>query len=148
MVWDSRMESGIPVIDHEHKQLVNQVAALLDEPNQERVREMFDFLREYVIKHFAHEQLMHKSIEYPGAAEHKQAHKDFVETFLQLEEEYRDNGYNSELLEKIVGVVSNWLRDHIMGMDMAFAQFYRTLSPDDRPSETSYPSRPTEWRYR
>lgn len=148
MVWDSRMESGIPVVDYEHKLLVKQVDELLTAPNQERVQEMFDFLREYVIKHFAHEQLMHKSLEYPQSAEHKQAHKDFVATFIQLEEEYQKEGYGTEMLEKIVEVVSAWLREHIMGMDMAFAQYYKSFSPEDRPSETSYPSRPTEWRYR
>lgn len=127
MEWDSSLESGIPVIDFEHKELVRQVSGLEDESKPERVKEILDFLADYVVKHFAHEQLMQKSSNYPKAAEHKEAHERFVERFVALENEYFKNGSNPEIVKKITEAVNAWLRDHIMGQDKEFAKFYKSM---------------------
>lgn len=131
--WDSALESGIPVIDYEHKELVEQLAALMDESRPDRVEAMLRFLKDYVVKHFAHEQVMHKSSGYPKAAEHKQAHTNFVNTFLDLEDEYFEKGSNSETLQKLTTVVSDWLLKHIMGQDMEFAEYYKAMIRKARP---------------
>lgn len=137
MLWNSSLECGIEVIDHEHRQMVEHVEQLLNEPDPDRVREMLTFLKEYVVKHFAHEQLMHKQCEYAFAAEHKAAHLEFVHTFMQLEEEYLELGYSQELLQKITTVLNDWLAEHIMGEDMKFTNFYKTLDVRERPTVTS-----------
>ena len=128
MQWDRSLESDIPVIDHEHRELVEQISRLVDESNPEHIREMLDFLKEYVVKHFAHEQVMHRKLDYPKAAEHKATHVAFVNTFIELEEEYIEKGSNPEMLEKLTNILKDWLKEHIMGQDMDFSDYFKTLA--------------------
>lgn len=125
MEWDINLESGIPVIDHEHKELFRQLSMLLDKNQQNRIAEMLDFLGEYVVRHFAHEQVMHNAHEYPKAAEHKAAHLAFIEKFNALEEQFAAEGNSLEMLQKVVAAVDAWLKRHIMGEDKEFAEYYK-----------------------
>ena len=131
MQWDKSLECNIVTVDHEHKELFRQVDCLMQEPNAERVQEMLSFLAGYVVKHFAHEQLMHKRSAYPKAAEHKTIHESFVATFVELEKEYTEQGGTPEVLEKIIAAVTTWLKEHIMGEDKEFAEYYRNLRDKD-----------------
>lgn len=126
--WHSSMESGIPIIDFEHKELVEQLAALIEESGADKVEEMLRFLKEYAVKHFAHEQVLHKNSGYPKAAEHKALHTAFVHAFVDLEEEYLEKGNNPEILQKLVAMVAEWLIKHIMGEDRKFAEYYAKVA--------------------
>lgn len=135
MQWDESLESKIPVIDHEHKELVTQLASLMDESRPDRVREMLSFLKEYVIQHFAHEQLLHRSARYPKAHEHKIAHIDFISTFGDMEERFVAEGETPELAWAVGEAVTDWLKRHIMGEDREFAEYYNRLDPRKRGEE-------------
>lgn len=132
MNWDSSLESNIPVIDHEHRELVEQLSRLVNESNPEHIQQMLDFLKEYVVKHFAHEQVMHRKLAYPKTDEHKATHVAFVSTFLELEEEYVEKGSNPEMLQKIVAILNDWLKNHIMGQDKDFADYVHALAIEGR----------------
>ena len=125
MLWDEAYECGIPAIDAEHKELFVQVGVLMDAGREGRVGETLDFLGGYVVKHFAHEQLMHRTSKYPNAAEHKAMHDRFVLVYSALRKEYGTGDNKSGVLEKLVRTVELWLREHIAGMDREFAAFYR-----------------------
>lgn len=129
MPWDKSLESDIPVIDYEHKELITLVDRLTENPGPELAREILDFLSDYVVKHFAHEQVMHKKTRYPKAEEHRQIHADFVDAVIALDQEYRDSGSSPEVLEKLVSILNAWLRDHIMGVDMEFAAYFKNYRP-------------------
>lgn len=132
MKWTKELECGVPVIDHEHKELVAQLASLKEQPDADRIREMLDFLKDYVVQHFTHEQLLQKKTSYPKADEHKETHKKFIQTFIDLDEEYRTQGDNPETRQKVMAAVEQWLRDHIMGQDKEFARYYRNLTDSCR----------------
>lgn len=129
--WDESLNSGIPVIDYEHKELVGQLSRLMDESQPNRVPEMLNFLKEYVVKHFAHEQLIQKNSRYPKAAAHKQAHIDFLHTFNSLEEQYLNQGNSPQMLQLLTDTVTDWLKKHIMGEDREFAKFLLDLSREE-----------------
>ena len=130
MFWDNSLESGVPVIDFEHKELIVNLSALKNESDPEGVRDMLKFLEEYVVKHFAHEQVMHKRSNYPKTDEHRKAHEQFVQTFLALEKEYLEKGSNPDMLQRVIVAVENWLRDHILGQDREFSEYYKKRYPN------------------
>jgi hemerythrin len=125
MLWNNTLETGIPVIDEQHKELFRQVDILLDTSNKNRVNETLDFLGKYVIKHFTAEEAMHARSAYPKAAEHKKMHVAFVSTYKNLHDEYTKSGMNLATLMKINNTVVNWLKDHIMREDKNFAAFFK-----------------------
>jgi hemerythrin len=125
MLWNSTLETGIPVIDEQHKELFRQVDILLDTSNKNRINETLDFLGQYVIKHFTAEEVMHARSGYPKAAEHKKMHVAFVGTYKALRDEYVKTGMSLPTLMKINNTAVNWLKEHIMREDKNFAVFYK-----------------------
>lgn len=118
------MEGGIPLVDAQHKELFQQVEALLHSEKQERILDMNAFLERYVVDHFITEEVLHRNTGYPKAAEHKLMHSKFTVSFLELKREYQRSGYNLTILLKINRVVVAWLKEHVMGADMDFAKYY------------------------
>ncbi|MDR1579872.1 MAG: hypothetical protein LBS35_05905, partial [Synergistaceae bacterium] len=59
MLWSKTLETGIPNIDEQHKELFNQVDILIDGKNANRHKDVLDYLETYIAKHFADEQKMH-----------------------------------------------------------------------------------------
>lgn len=129
MFWSKSMESGIPLVDEQHKMLFRQVDSLLNSDRQERILDTFKFLENYVVEHFNTEEALHRKSGYPKAEQHRKIHADFIATFLGLKKEYDESGYNLVTLLKVNRVAVAWLKEHVMGHDMDFANFYRCASP-------------------
>ena len=51
-LWNAGLETGIPKIDEQHKELFRQIETLMDKTNSDRLQETIDFLGNYVVKHF------------------------------------------------------------------------------------------------
>ncbi|MCC8189262.1 MAG: bacteriohemerythrin [Planctomycetes bacterium] len=125
MLWNSALETGIQKVDDQHKELFRQIDILLDNKNKERIAKTLDFLGKYVVLHFSTEETMQAASEFPQAAEHKELHRKFVATFKELRQEYDATGYNLVILMKVNNAVITWLREHIMGADKEFADYYK-----------------------
>lgn len=123
MLWTKSMESGIPLVDAQHKALFHQVDLLLSSENQDRVIRIIQFLERYVVEHFSTEEAMHAKTGYPKASAHKKLHDDFTANFIALKREYGQSGYNLKTLLKINHSVVAWLREHVLGADMEFARY-------------------------
>jgi hemerythrin-like metal-binding domain len=132
MLWDDTYACGISSIDEQHRELFRRVEMLTDETREGRLAEMLDFLSTYVVNHFTYEQLMHRKYRYPQAVEHQVMHDRFIQVYGAIKAEYAAKGNNPETLEKLVKTTRLWLKKHIMGMDMEFAEFYRLCREDSR----------------
>jgi hemerythrin-like metal-binding domain len=124
MLWNATYETGLPVVDAQHKELFNQVDILLDASKADRIDDTLKFLEGYVVKHFATEEGMQKQIAYAKQDEHKKAHADFIATFKQLKNEYLASGNSPIAAMKMTRVALNWLKEHIRGLDREFAKTY------------------------
>ncbi len=129
MLWSKSLETGIPKIDEQHKELFRQVDILMDRGNESRIPQTLEFLAKYVVKHFTDEQVMHTASKYPKALAHKQLHVAFVKKFKELKTRYeaeKSGGSKFQLITEINSVVIGWLKDHIMVQDKDFANYYKT----------------------
>lgn len=125
MIWTDSLETGIPVIDEQHKTIFRQTDMLLDDARKGEVPEVFAFLTVYVARHFSFEQAMHAKTLYPGAKAHKKVHADFVKKFKELKREYKTSGHNLRAIMRVKRFIVEWLKEHIMGHDMDFADFMK-----------------------
>jgi hemerythrin len=129
MLWNKGLETGIPAIDDQHKELFRQVDILLDNSKQDRVSQTLKFLGTYVKKHFGDEQVLHLGSKYPKAEAHRKMHTDFVNAYVQMEKEYESDSANKlQTLLKINKTVVDWLKNHIMIQDKDFATYYKALN--------------------
>ncbi len=128
MLWNATYETGVPVMDEQHKELFRQVDILLDNGKADRVPATLNFLGDYVVKHFSTEEGLQQKSRYPKHAEHKKAHQDFIAAYKSLRQEYESSGQSPIILMKLTRTALDWLKDHIRGKDKEFAAYYKTAA--------------------
>lgn len=122
--WTNNMLCGIPLIDEQHKELFSQIDILRDKGHKDRIPSVLRFLADYVVKHFNDEESFHLRSHYPNAAEHRKIHEAFVKTFLELKARFDDSGGDLSTILELNKVVYGWLKEHVMKVDMEFAEYY------------------------
>jgi hemerythrin len=124
MLWNKNLETGIPAIDEQHKEIFRQADILFDRNNANRVTHTFSFLEDYVVKHFRDEQALHLKVRYPKLEQHKKMHAGFMTALEKMKEEYENSGGNLKILLKINKTFVDWLTSHIMVHDKEFTAYY------------------------
>ena len=83
LVWNSAYDSGHPLIDAQHRKLVELGNALLDAVVGSRPRDdvgaLIARLQAAVIAHFKDEEAIFRAARYPGADKHAQLHRALLE---------------------------------------------------------------------
>jgi len=126
--WNTSYNVGVDKVDKQHRHLVNLInylynACLGDKTElDETFKEVMKELVEYVMVHFRDEEVIMESIHYPGFQEHKQKHEQFVKEILASVDAYR-NG-KQFVPNSFVRFLRDWLFDHILIDDKAWAQYY------------------------
>lgn len=128
MLWNEKYETGNTQVDDEHKEIFRLVETVVKATTNDEtaVKGTIDFLANYTVNHFAHEESLMEESAYPGMPIHKKQHSDFVTAVLALRERVlneTDQEKNNADIEK---VVVNWLIDHVLGSDKLMANHYRT----------------------
>jgi hemerythrin len=125
-VWQDAFKLGMPDIDDQHKgllDLTNQVwnAVVNKAPVREQIR-LVEELERYTISHFADEESYLKSIDYPKFEQHKRSHEAFIKRVAEEKANLAARGY---LGLDIVHFLTDWLINHILGVDRKYAKFAR-----------------------
>jgi len=128
MLWQEKYETGNKQVDDEHKEIFNLVQKVIDaafEDRGEKVETIIDFLANYTIKHFEHEERLMLESNYPNLYAHKKQHSDFLDEVKKLKAKVtleNDSAANNVAINK---VIVNWLTNHVLGSDMVMAEYYR-----------------------
>jgi hemerythrin-like metal-binding protein len=125
MMWNPAWESGVRLIDEQHRQLLAQfeslMAAIHSDSAKERVPGILAFLAAYVETHFSTEEACMRAAEYPGLVEHQAIHDQMRAQVTRLvDESTRDS---TTLTEELVDFLTEWLLGHINEVDRPMAQF-------------------------
>ena len=124
--WSEGMSVGVQALDSDHKCLV-RIINLLDEVHDSKeasrtIEMVLDTLMLYGRFHFAREEKVMATCEFPGTSFHMAEHQGFARYISTLRERYgkkADTKMASELLQYLTG----WLRHHILIQDMAFKPY-------------------------
>ncbi len=125
LVWDKRYDTGVDVIDKEHRKLFRILNKLFNFGQQEKksqwvCQEAVKYFKDHAIQHFLDEEDYMASINYAGFEMHKHIHKNFRETTLPaLEKELETTGYSKEAVTHFLGVCAGWLIGHTLIEDQA-----------------------------
>lgn len=130
MQWDSSLECGVELIDNEHKELYKMVGNLMHGSKKDNFREVsekaLDFLAQYVVNHFAHEEELMEKSNYPKMQEHAELHAKFVKTFIKLKEKFDNSSDSIAVATEIKHAAMSWLVNHIKVIDQRFTDYYRS----------------------
>lgn len=117
------METGIGMIDAQHRILVDLINRLNDTTGDQELSEtaasLLHNLRQYTVYHFAAEETLMVRGGYEKTEEHRKLHQGFVE---ELEGFTIDTLTGvPELGQGMLEFLRSWLTEHILGDDMSFA---------------------------
>lgn len=128
MVWHKKYETGNEQVDNEHKEIFMLVQKVIDaafDDNDSKIEETLDFLANYTVSHFRHEEAIMDESSYPEAPLHKKQHSDFVNEVVALSERVKNETDGRKNSLDISNVLVDWLINHVLGSDKIMASHYR-----------------------
>ena len=129
--WSDRLAIGIPIIDQQHQDLINQINELIEAihtgKGQQRIQKITAFLEEYVIRHFNDEEVLMQEYNYPGYPAHKSLHLKFIDALNALKKELRDKPDKEwYLVFRVQTLIMDWFVNHIAKVDKQLGVFLST----------------------
>lgn len=121
-------ETGVAVIDKQHKELVNRLNAVtqlgMASITREETEKTLRFLEEYVIEHFADEEKLQVKCAYPKYEWHKSQHQFFISEIQKLKEEFLTNGPSAMYTLTLNNSIIQWIVRHIKTADVELGKYY------------------------
>jgi len=128
-LWTPSLQLHIPVIDEQHRQLINKLEELLlaihRKGDNAHIRGLALFLQRYSLEHFRTEEDYMFKYEYPGTDQHIITHNAFRENIIRVKEFIQRHPTSLEALQLVESIMVRWYLDHIQGIDQQFASFLR-----------------------
>jgi hemerythrin len=127
--FDPVLLTGNDEIDAQHRELFARVGQLLDASRERRSREevvrLLEYLGQYVVKHFAAEEMMMDTSGYDRIESHRLEHRAFVRELEVLRLELKSEGPTNRFVIRVGNRVTTWLREHIYRTDRMFGEWLR-----------------------
>ncbi len=121
--WEPSLEIGVPVIDSQHRKIVDYINVLntaISKNDKHEVERVLDELLSYTITHFAFEEELMEKGGYRFVDSHKKVHENFTHRI----ENYRERFQNGEdISRKLLTDLKIWLTNHIQRDDKDYAPF-------------------------
>ena len=113
IIWSNDLNTGIDVIDQQHKRIVdfiNDLEAAQLTKNQKLIKEVVDDCVDYTLSHFAFEESLQEEAGYQYCKPHKRVH----ELFTRKVSEYQQRlDLGDDVGEELHGLLTRWLVNHI-----------------------------------
>jgi hemerythrin len=125
--WDDKFSVGIPLIDEQHKMLIQRVNDLANAIERHQsvgeIVRVLGFLIDYAHFHFATEEKHMIEHDYPGLTDHTRQHEEFKTTLNHLTEDFEEEGATQALADSINTFLTHWLITHFQEVDREFGKF-------------------------
>jgi hemerythrin len=130
LTWSPSLAIGVPEIDEQHRALFERAerfaVAVHANERTPRLAELFDFLAEYALEHFASEEALMRRVDYPDLDRHVAEHRAFKQRLGSLVPQWDSEGESSAMLLALLGFLDAWLVEHVRGSDQRLGAFIRT----------------------
>jgi hemerythrin len=119
LTWRDEFSIGIPEVDHEHRELIGMINALLSTlgPNTDRARIVAALgeIHGRIAAHFALEEREMRSLKYFGLIEHKADHERLLDDILDIMADVESpSGYPPAAMEQRL---TKWFSVHFQTHD-------------------------------
>ena len=126
VVWDEKYNTGIQLIDFQHKKLVDLIdelyhACFTGQSAEAVFKETMSRMVDYVHFHFSAEQELLKRIGYPEYHEHKRQHDTLINDIFHAAKDYEEG--KKFVPNAFVRTLKDWVLSHIAVYDKNFALY-------------------------
>jgi hemerythrin-like metal-binding protein len=123
--WDKALSVDVDEIDEDHRRLVDLFNILNRSVTAGDAADYVEAVLEELINctvwHFSHEERLMLKYGYDGLAEHKEEHRDLIESAEALRDKFRQAG--QRLSSEDIEYLEHWLTGHIFGADMKLGAY-------------------------
>ena len=131
IVWKDEFSVGSQIIDAQHAGLIDLINRLYHGVQQsvspKQQRDILQQLQEYAGTHFVDEENIMREHEFPGLAQHYEAHEVFTRRVRQF---VLDAGTTQDISFEILTFLKEWLIKHILHMDHQYIPFITSSNED------------------
>ena len=124
--WNSNLSVNIEEIDSQHKNLIKVInelhEAMKNGKGKDILGKIVNSLIDYTTTHFNTEENYFIKFGYPETGTHKKEHSAFVQKAAQFKEGFEKK--EMALTIEVMNFLSDWLKNHIMGTDKKYSQFF------------------------
>lgn len=124
--WKDEYETGVPIIDEQHKHLFeigNNAFELLNNTltidKYDKIIHVIEELRDYAVFHFKYEEEYMLSINYKKFLSHKVEHDEFIKRVDEVDLTLIDESQNEYILS-LLQFVYKWISEHILVKDLGY----------------------------
>lgn len=125
--WNENLSVHVPSVDRQHRTLIKYINELSDAVergnSQALVGHILKGLAGYTKIHFAYEEMLFKSYNYPETDDHKTVHVKLLEKVTTFGDRFERG--ETDIGPELLAFLKRWLNHHILGDDMAYSEFMR-----------------------
>jgi hemerythrin len=127
LVWKNELNTGIEVVDNQHKRIVDMINQLNrvrqahrqnKKAKMEAVGNVVGEMVDYTLSHFAFEEALMEDAGYQFTRAHKRVHELFVKRVSEYQTRFQGG---EDIADELHGLLSRWLFNHIRNDDAAYA---------------------------
>lgn len=133
--WTPDLDTGIPVIDNQHKRIVDYINRFQDAiaaQNQEAIRQLFEELVDYTLTHFTFEEDLQERAGYQFVSAHKRVHQVFTKKIGEYQARYEAG--DQTVPAQVSNVLRAWLVNHIRNDDADYIPAVRRIMDQEERS--------------
>ena len=127
--WRPDYTVYVKVMDEQHKrffELLNRFyEALITGKAEEEAAAILTGFKDYTRAHFRSEEALMEKYGYSGLVDHRKEHAVFARVVESYWEEYERDPTSVSMT--MFNVVRSWFRDHILGTDRRYGEYFRKL---------------------
>ena len=125
IVWDNSLETGISVIDEQHRRIVgyiNELEQAKENHDQHGIAEVLNDCVDYTLSHFAFEESLQEEAGYKFCKPHKKVHDLFTR---RVEEYVGRFELGDDIADELHNLLSRWIVNHIKHDDADYVEIVK-----------------------
>jgi len=123
IVWSSKYDLGIPIIDEQHRGIVSTINSLhfgmQNDYGKSMLSPIVDTMQDYTRIHFQIEENFLEKIDFPTVNKHRELHRELSS---QLANAGRDSMLDKDPYQFLV-FLKNWWLNHICNEDLIYRNY-------------------------
>lgn len=138
MEWTRDLESGIPIIDTQHKRIVEFINELDDAcqtGNTDETNHVMEGLLNYTVTHFEFEEGLQEKAAYPFLKAHQRIHEIFMKKVADIRAR---STKGEDVAPELLRLLKGWLVSHIKGEDRDYVESVKKILDDDNQEVSSW----------
>lgn len=123
--WSDEYSVSVKEMDEQHKKLIAMInelnEAMKSGKGKDVMEKILKNLVDYTVTHFASEEKLMQSGDYPGYLAQKSQHEALTKQVIEFQTKYHEG--KAVLSVEIMSFLKDWLVNHIKGSDKKYGPF-------------------------